>query len=90
VVLIRVGRDGFCYVEGGEEGEGSRSRRRDDADRRRTIVSLPDDMRGALEQFAKARLEPLRRTLEKLDPETREHFIEGLRVLSAEAQAPPQ
>jgi DNA-binding MarR family transcriptional regulator len=65
-------------------------RHEDDADRRRTIVSLPDNMRSALEQFAKARLEPLRRTLEKLDPETRGHFIEGLRVLSAEAQAPYQ
>jgi DNA-binding MarR family transcriptional regulator len=65
-------------------------RHEDNADRRRTIVSLPDDMRSALEQFAKARLEPLRRTLERLDPKTREHFIEGLRVLSAEAQAPYQ
>jgi DNA-binding MarR family transcriptional regulator len=64
---------------------GFLDRHEDDADRRRTIVSLPEHMRGALEQFAKARLEPLRRTLEQLDPLAREHFIEGLRILSAEA-----
>jgi len=60
-------------------------RHEDDADRRRTIVSLPDHLRGILEQFAKAGLEPLRRTLERLEPEARAHFMEGLRILSAEA-----
>jgi DNA-binding MarR family transcriptional regulator len=64
---------------------GFLERHEDDADRRRTIVSLPEQMRGALEQFARARLEPMRRALEQMEPIARRHFIEGLRLLRAEA-----
>jgi len=64
---------------------GFLERGEDAADHRRTIVSLPEELRPALERFAQTRLAPLRRTLEQLEPERRRHFIEGLRTLSAEA-----
>ena len=60
-------------------------RHEDEADRRRTIVSLPETVRGPAAKFAQERLEPLRRTLEQLSPTARRHFIEGLRILSREA-----
>ncbi len=64
---------------------GFLERHEDDVDRRRTIVSLPESIRGAMEQFARARREPLRRTLEQMSPAARKHFVDGLRILSAEA-----
>jgi DNA-binding MarR family transcriptional regulator len=63
-------------------------RNEDEADRRRTIVSLPDAVRGPAARLAQARLEPLRRTLEQLSPTVRRHFIQGLRILSKEAALP--
>jgi DNA-binding MarR family transcriptional regulator len=66
---------------------GFLDRHEDNDDRRRTIVSLPDQIRPALEQFARLRLQPLRRTLEQMTPAAREHFIEGLRILNTEAGA---
>jgi DNA-binding MarR family transcriptional regulator len=71
---------------------GFLERREDDNDRRRTIVSLPEHIRAPLEQIANAKLATLRRTLERLDPPVREHFLEGLRLLASEAtaEAPPR
>ena len=63
-------------------------RNEDEADRRRTIVSLPETVRGPATRLAQARLEPLRRTLEQLSPAARRHFIQGLRILSKEAESP--
>jgi DNA-binding MarR family transcriptional regulator len=63
-------------------------RNEDEADRRRTIVSLPETVRGPAARLAQARLEPLRRTLEQLSPKARRHFIQGLRILSKEAALP--
>jgi DNA-binding MarR family transcriptional regulator len=60
-------------------------RHEDEADRRRTIVSLPETVRGPATRLAQERLEPLRRTLEQLSPTARRHFIQGLRILSKEA-----
>lgn len=40
--------------------------------------------RGASRQ---ERAEPLRRTLERLAPEAREHFVVGLRILAEEIDA---
>jgi hypothetical protein len=60
-------------------------RHEDEADRRRTIVSLPETVRGPAARLARARLEPLRRTLGQLSPTARRHFIQGLRILSREA-----
>jgi DNA-binding MarR family transcriptional regulator len=59
-------------------------REEDDADRRRTIVSLPDRYRLPIEQRAAVRTAPLRRTLLRLEPEARVHFIAGLRILAEE------
>ncbi len=59
-------------------------RHEDDADHRRTIVSLPARLRGALEEVARERLEPIRRSLEQLDPAARAHFVEGIRILGTE------
>ncbi len=64
---------------------GFLERHEDDADRRRTIVSLPEPLRAVMEQLARAKLEPLRRTLEQMSPAARKHFIDGIRILSTEA-----
>jgi DNA-binding MarR family transcriptional regulator len=64
-------------------------RHEDEADRRRTIVSLPERLRSALEEVARERLEPIRRTLEQLEPGARAHFVEGVRILSAEVARQP-
>ena len=69
-------------------GEANRAgfldRREDERDRRRTIVSLPERLRPPLEQLAQATAEPLRRTLERLDPDARLQFLEGLGLLVSE------
>lgn len=57
--------------------------------KRRTIVSLPERLRGALEEVARDRFEPIRRALEQLEPGARAHFVEGVRILSAEVARPP-
>jgi DNA-binding MarR family transcriptional regulator len=63
---------------------GLLERREDDHDRRRTIVSLPEEYRGLFEDVARRRLAPLERTLERLSPPARTQFIEGLRILGEE------
>ena len=62
-------------------------RREDENDHRRTIVSLPEHLRAPMQEFASAQLEPLRRGLMQLAPESRAQLLEGLRVLTSEAEA---
>jgi len=57
----------------------------DEDDRRRKIVSLNEDFRKIAEPEVEQRLGPFRRTLERLPPAKRAHFMEGMRVLSEEA-----
>jgi DNA-binding MarR family transcriptional regulator len=64
---------------------GFLNRREDNGDRRRTILSLPHHLREPIEQIANSKADPLRRTLEQLNPTARSHFIDGLRLLAAEA-----
>jgi DNA-binding MarR family transcriptional regulator len=60
-------------------------RTEDEDDRRRTIVRLHADYREVFKTMLAAQLAPIQRTLEKLPPRTRAHFIEGMRVLSEES-----
>lgn len=62
-------------------------RHEDEADRRRTIVSVPDEHRRLLSRLAEERLGVMRRTLERLEPAAREQFAEGLRILAEESEA---
>ena len=70
-------------------GELSRAglveRTEDDRDRRRTIVSLSEEIRKVAEPRIQEHLQPFRRTLERLSPAARAHFMEGMRVLNEEA-----
>jgi DNA-binding MarR family transcriptional regulator len=70
-------------------GELSRAglleRAEDDADRRRTIVSLDVDYREVIGSWAEQALVPLRGTLERLPARARAQFIEGWRILHEEA-----
>jgi DNA-binding MarR family transcriptional regulator len=70
-------------------GELSRAglvdRSEDESDRRRKIVSLNEDFRKIAEPQVQGRLGPFRRTLERLAPAARAHFIEGMRVLHEES-----
>lgn len=60
-------------------------RTEDFRDRRRTIVSVPDRQRRQLQRMARERLGLVRRTLDRLDPDARDHFLLGLRVLAEES-----
>jgi DNA-binding MarR family transcriptional regulator len=70
-------------------GELSRAglveRNEDERDRRRTIVSLSEEIRRVAEPRIQEHLAPFRRTLERLSPAARGHFMEGVRVLNEEA-----
>jgi DNA-binding MarR family transcriptional regulator len=75
-------------------GELSRAglldRTEDDSDRRRTIVALHEDYRDLLTDWTRDTLAPVRVTLETLSPQARAHFMEGWRILHAEAIGTPQ
>jgi DNA-binding MarR family transcriptional regulator len=60
-------------------------RREDELDRRRTIVSVPEEHRRLLVRLADQRIGLVKRTLARLEPDARAHFIEGLRILAEES-----
>jgi DNA-binding MarR family transcriptional regulator len=70
-------------------GELSRAglleRAEDPSDRRRTLVSLHKDHRAVMRRFIRKIVEPLRRTLDSLAPESRAAFLEGWRLLAKES-----
>ena len=74
-------------------GELSRAglleRAEDEHDRRRTIVRIPDEYRDSVDAWLQVRLDPLRRTLERLSPRARENFLEGWRILEEETSQIP-
>lgn len=69
------------------ERVGLVQRREDEVDRRRTLVSIAPQHHAKLEPFVRARIAPLRRALERMEPEVRKAFVEGWRVLAAELDA---
>jgi DNA-binding MarR family transcriptional regulator len=70
-------------------GELSRAglleRAEDEHDRRRTIVRVNEEYRAGVDAWLQDRLEPMRRTLERLSPRARANFLEGWRILHEEA-----
>jgi DNA-binding MarR family transcriptional regulator len=71
-------------------GELSRAglvdRREDPDNRRRTLVSLAERHRDAVERFVAARAAPLLRVLESLSPADRAGFVAGLSAWAREVQ----
>ena len=67
-------------------------RREDEQDRRRTLVTVDELVGRDVDAWVQERVEPLRRTLERLSPEARAHFMQGWRVLDEESarSAPPE
>ncbi len=69
-------------------GELSRAglleRAEDEHDRRRTIVRLNETYRKEVDDWLRERLDPLRRTLQRLSPRARANFLEGWRILEEE------
>jgi len=69
-------------------GELSRAglleRAEDEQDRRRTIVRVSDAYREGVAGWLQERLEPIRRTLQRLTPEQRASFLTGWRILEQE------
>jgi DNA-binding MarR family transcriptional regulator len=72
-------------------GELSRAglveRTEDERDRRRTIVTLHEDHREAMDELIREVVGPMRRALERLSPRARASFIEGWRILDQESAA---
>ncbi len=67
-------------------------RREDESDRRRTLVSVSEQYRERLVPLVRERIGPLRRGLERMDPDVRAGFVAGWRILAAvvePADAPP-
>lgn len=62
-------------------------RHEDASDRRRTIVSLRAEDAREIEAWASERSAPLRRALERLDPEARAGFMAGWRLMAEEVSA---
>lgn len=62
-------------------------RAEDPADRRRTLVSIPDAHREVVERVLAARLRPLARALGQLDPDDAAGLTSGLRHLAAALEA---
>jgi DNA-binding MarR family transcriptional regulator len=69
-------------------GELSRAglvdRREDEADRRRTIVSVSEPLESVVGPWLRETLSPLRRGLNRMSPSQRDQFMDGLRILSEE------
>lgn len=61
-------------------------RREDPADRRRTLVSMAEEHRPAMEEFLTRRSAPLLRVLENLSPRDREGFVAGLTAWAREVR----
>jgi DNA-binding MarR family transcriptional regulator len=59
-------------------------RHEDPEDRRRTLVSVREEYRTRFESFFAERIAPLRRALERMTPQMREHFVLGWRLLAQE------
>jgi DNA-binding MarR family transcriptional regulator len=59
-------------------------RHEDERDRRRTLVSVPDELCWRLAPFVNQRIAPVRRALERMSPEVRQAFLAGWRVLADE------
>ena len=59
-------------------------RHEDERDRRRTLVSIPDEQCWRLAPFVNQRIAPVRRALERMSPEVRQAFLAGWRVLADE------
>jgi DNA-binding MarR family transcriptional regulator len=62
-------------------------RAEDERDRRRTIVRLHEDHRAIVDAWSAERTSPVLRALQRMSPTVRKHFVEGLGLLAAEAQA---
>jgi DNA-binding MarR family transcriptional regulator len=73
-------------------GELSRAglveRAEDEHDRRRTLVRLPDKFRPHIQAMLEGHIAPMQRTLERLSPQARKHFLEGFRLLREEVGPP--
>jgi DNA-binding MarR family transcriptional regulator len=69
-------------------GELSRAglveRTEDEHDRRRTLVRVPDAYRPHIQAMLNDHIAPMQRTLERLSPQVRKHFLQGFRVLRDE------
>ena len=74
-------------------GELSRAglleRAEDEHDRRRTLVRVAEPYRDDVDAWLQERLDPLRRTLERLSPRARANFLEGWRILHEETSRIP-
>jgi len=63
------------------------ARSTDDADRRRTIVTVAPEHAATIRALLDSRLRPLQRTLARLEPDEQDALLRGLAVLAEELDA---
>jgi len=61
-------------------------RREDEQDRRRVLVSIPEQHCQRLAPFVNERIAPLRRALDRMSPELRQAFLTGWQLLAEEIE----
>lgn len=61
------------------------ARSEDPRDRRRTLVTIPDELRDTVQAWVLQVIEPMRRTLAQLSASSREEFLKTVRMLAAES-----
>lgn len=66
---------------------GLAHRRADEADRRRTIVTVSERYRSAIDEWLAQRSEPIRRALVRLSPDERDALVKALRLIDEELRA---
>jgi DNA-binding MarR family transcriptional regulator len=65
-------------------------RREDPEDRRRTIVTVAEHVRPAVDGWLTTRAEPLRKALDRLQPPERDGLLSGLAALAEELDQGPR
>jgi DNA-binding MarR family transcriptional regulator len=88
--LLKLSLSATSLMVGELSRAGLLERAEDERDRRRTIVRVADEYREGTEAWLEQRMEPLRRTLERLSPRARANFLEGWRILDEEASRIPE
>lgn len=83
---LAIGVPAASQIAGELQESGWLARDRDEADRRRTWLSIAPDRRAAVEGYCQRRVEPLLKVLQSMSEETRIAFLDGLEAFASEIE----